>query len=1608
MDEDDAMLSAGFAIDTQGAFSELQRFYQFFDAGTVKVLDEMRKVEVATGGMMKLSGATREVAAFSAAAKQELSAVKQTADTISSGVGGLASAISTTASAATREAKALANEKRLTANAGEALIRTLDREALALGKTKEEMRAAKVEAIALAASQQGNTDLADRLLAAARQRKAAADAVAEAEADAARRTSAATAQQEQALRSAALAHGMFEAAARRGLATMREQEAAAERDAAALANLRAMIDPAAAAQQRLNAELAEARRLMTAAGASAEELAAAEDALWARSARATQQHDQMANAARKNGFALQTIALQLPDITQGLLTGQPPMTVFIQQGFQIVQVAQMAEGGIRGFGKELGGLALRFAPLIGLATAAGAGFALFVRWINQGVTNNQLTKDLGDITGGANATKQELFKLKDATVTWADVSKALFSEVGKDVAHAFVGDMKGMSKDVKSVLDDLTSYGRTALAALYASVAGTKSYLGEVEKGGPLGLAKMLIGQGDPQLLDKTYGEAFRKADTYLGNLGKRVRQTAINNARERLAESIGFNNSPKPTTDRHAEQLAREAEAIEAQIRNLYKLADAYNVSGAAALIAEARVKAESAAIRKRADVEEFVERQIRLAIAERVKTAAQGSAALRDEALLQEKVNAQVAAGLVPAYDAAEMMRARMADLPLLSALEVAQTLKGKEGTKAVDAATKALDNQRAARVRLTDAQKTAQLQLAQANSDDQLAYLREELRLVGATEAARTRALAILRAEQQMSRENQNGPDAAKWVATQAAIADGQYQLKIQTDAVNASLTYQADLLDLVAANVSNAARGMAEAFGEVGRAIGDSASIFASHLARQERLATARQTELDLAEKIGSAELKAAEIRRINGLYAAQNATAQIGLYGDMASAARGFFKEDSDGYKAATKAMQVFRAVEFALSVRAIAQDAVETGSAIAKSVARTAVSATEAVVNAIKSLPFPLNLAAGAATAGAIAALGVSIVGGFGGGGSKLPASNTGTGTVFGDSEAKSESIKRAIDQLREVDTLTNTYARQMAGSLRSIENQIGGLANVIVRAGDINASAGVTEGFKPNLIGSILGKVPLIGGFLGSLFGSKTDVVGSGLFGGPQTLASILGSGFDASTYSDIKKTSKFLGIKTGTKYSTQYAAADPQLENQFTLLLRSFSDAIGAAAGPLGVATSEVEQRLAGFIVNIGKIDLKGLTGAEIEEKLQAVFGAAADSMASAAFPMIQQFQRAGEGAFETLVRVSATIEQVGTSLDMLGTSTQNMSIAAKLALADQFDSISDLSSAAEAYFRAYYSREEQAAAQGAQMTRVFASLGLTMPATLAGFRSLVEAQDLTTAAGQSTYATLLQLAPAFADLQEAMSGAKSAADILAERQELERKLLELRGDTDAIRALDLAKVDASNRALQQQVWAVEDAQKAAAAADQLRQAWSSIGNSITDEVKRIRGLTDASTGGGFAVLQGQFNAATTAARGGDQDAAKLLPSLSQALLKSAGETATSRQELDRIQAQTAASLEATGSVIAALSKANPLTSAGTVAAATAAAQAVSPTKSAANDDPAAELRAMREENAGMRRDLTTALATIAGNTGRTAKKLDDVTAPGGDAIAVASVAA
>src|SRR3546814_17560710 len=63
-------------------------------------------------------------------------------------------------------------------------------------------------------------------------------------------------------------------------------------------------------------------------------------------------------------------------------------------------------------------------------------------------------------------------------------------------------------------------------------------------------------------------------------------------------------------------------------------------------------------------------------------------------------------------------------------------------------IAAAKRALDDQRTARERLTQAERDAQFTTIMKTGSGRIAELQEELRLIGATDAARVRALATIK--------------------------------------------------------------------------------------------------------------------------------------------------------------------------------------------------------------------------------------------------------------------------------------------------------------------------------------------------------------------------------------------------------------------------------------------------------------------------------------------------------------------------------------------------------------------------------------------------------------------------------------------------------------------------------------------------------------------------------------------------------------------------------------------------------------------------------------------------------------------------------------------
>lgn len=443
-----------------------------------------------------------------------------------------------------------------------------------------------------------------------------------------------------------------------------------------------------------------------------------------------------------------------------------------------------------------------------------------------------------------------------------------------------------------------------------------------------------------------------------------------------------------------------------------------------------------------------------------------------------------------------------------------------------------------------------------------------------------------------------------------------------------------------------------------------------------LTKQLEAATTAEAKLDITGKLQ-------EQIDLEKHYSRQKQETNDIAYGEGLKFAKSFFKENSKGYKTLTVLEQVLQAKKIAFALwekkDTLTTLALKVGAAVKSAAAAiagaTSEMAAQGALNTVKAIGAVLTQGSGdpytafarmAAMAAVVAGLGVAIGSVTGGSSSNsLPASNDGSGTVFGGAaDAKSESILKAMDILANNSDLNLPISAAMLKSLQNIEAAMAGVANLVIRNGvGTELASNVSTGFSQSSIGKglqaagntflasvgdFLGFNKMLGSLLGGLFGTKTTITGQGLAGFAQSLGTIMDEGFALKEYIDVQTKKKKFGITTSTSNSSRYSDASEELANQFTLIFANINDSILKAAPVLGANLNTVTKALNDYVVNIGRIDLKGLDGEAIQEKLNNVFSAEADKIAQAAVGGLDAFQKIGEGYFETLLRVAGGIDE------------------------------------------------------------------------------------------------------------------------------------------------------------------------------------------------------------------------------------------------------------------------------------------------------------------------------------------------------------------------
>ena len=611
---------------------------------------------------------------------------------------------------------------------------------------------------------------------------------------------------------------------------------------------------------------------------------------------------------------------------------------------------------------------------------------------------------------------------------------------------------------------------------------------------------------------------------------------------------------------------------------------------------------------------------------------------------------------------------------------------------------------------------------------------------------------------------------------------------------------------------------------------------------------------RQAEIDKARKDASFKY-ATDAKGFSEATIAINAKevkSRLSGYGDMASAAKGFFNESSTGYQVLEGAERAFRAFELASQMESLythlfVTTAKATGTTAGQGVETAAVVAGEAARNTAK-VPGVFMSFMSALGPWGMAAAGVAIAAvlgsAFSGGGSvslsQQRQDKQGTGTVFGDSSAKSESILNAIEAVKD-----NTYqglaiSQGMLSALNDIKSNIGSFAQLVVRNDSITGTAKKFEG----LDGSESNFLSKLGN---SIFGGKKTLEDTGFMMKSLSFADVLDGLVDANSYAEIKKSG---GWFSSSSTKTQIEGLGLEGNRQIANVITSLGDAIQAAGGVFGLEGDAFTSQLNSFVIDIGKISFKGMKPDEIEAELQAVFSALGDDMAAFAVAGLEPFQQVGEGYLETLTRVAAGYETVNVVMDSLGMDFNKVglaSVGARERLINLVGGLEEFTSSADQFLNDFYTDQERANSLRVRITPTLDQFGIKTGAqdSMQQFRSVVTGLELTTEAGARAYATLMQIAPAFKQIADV------DAKIFEERSDLQKELDQLTLSETQLLAQQRAALDESNRALFDQIQAI----KAKTAAEE---AATAALEKAKSDASALLGNVDSA----FSVLQRVFD--------------------------------------------------------------------------------------------------------------------------------------------------
>ena len=529
-----------------------------------------------------------------------------------------------------------------------------------------------------------------------------------------------------------------------------------------------------------------------------------------------------------------------------------------------------------------------------------------------------------------------------------------------------------------------------------------------------------------------------------------------------------------------------------------------------------------------------------------------------------------------------------------------------------------------------------------------------------------------------------------------------------------------------------------------------------------------------------------------------------------------------------------------------------------------------------------------------AAMAAAVAALGyqVSMMGGGWSDDAAKQQEQQGTGTVLGDSAAKSESISKAVDITAVATSQLVGINKDMLRALQTMQAGISG-ASVRIAQGAKNVDFGAT--YKPvNAFDMLSG----LGQGVASLPGLKQlDKLSLGMFSGAFKMVGKLLGGSSKVTDQGIQiiggslgdlmedvvvnayQTTKSKKYKwSSSKTRTNYQELGDDVSDQFSLVFESLADSVYAGAVALGFSSDEVEKKINSFTIATQKISTKGLSAEQQQKEIEAVFSSIFDNLAGSVVTFLPKFQQAGEGLGETLARVATNVQVTEEAVFRLGFQAENLGAEQfanlSVALIETAGGLEQFISGMSGFVDAFASDSKKLELISADMSRAFDAVGLAVPDSRDGMWDLMQTLDASTAQGREQIAALLELTATsdayYKMLEEAQSvlegvlGAEIGAELTSYFEELSNYI---RAESQAIEQDYKERIN-------------------------LLERQSSLSKQLGDYVAKLRlsDLSPAAPAEKFAQAGDEFAALLIRAQEGDLEAAAKLQGAADTYLKNA----------------------------------------------------------------------------------------------------------------------